>query len=81
MADRLLDANNNGIPDSIENMSIADRENAYDQMTTKPAETNRDILQIRRDGNNNITIDFDPASVARIEEMAQDIFNGLSCGF
>lgn len=81
LRDRLNDANQNGIPDSIENPSSQELQDEYRNMTQLPAELNRDILQVTRNGNTSVTIGFDSQTVARIEEIASDIFNGLACGF
>lgn len=80
LAAQLHDANNNGIPDSIENASTGALQDAYRDMTSLPSEINRDILEITRNGN-SVTIGFNQDAVNRIEDMASEIFNGLACGF
>lgn len=77
MADTLADANNNGIPDSMENMSIADRESAYNALVSE-SERRRNLVNIERRGN-TFDIDFDRDVATRVEGMMDDIFNGLAC--
>lgn len=79
VGDALEDVNNNGIPDSIENMSHSDREGAY-QGLVGDSERQRNLVRMERRGN-TFDIDFDHDTTARVEGMMDDIFNGLSCGF
>ncbi len=51
---RLTDADKNGVPDSIENMSLADRQKLYNQSQTKtPSNTqSSSVVKVITDQNN-----------------------------
>jgi hypothetical protein len=50
LADRLADPDKNGIPDSIEKMSLADRQKAYTNMTTTASTASNSLIKTNSDG-------------------------------
>lgn len=49
-------------------------------MSSSPAKSN-DIVKITKEGKTSFRIGFDPEVEQKIDEKAQEIANGLSCGF
>lgn len=80
MTSRLTDTNNNKIPDSIENMSLADRQKAYTDMSAANGPQGQSIIKTTKTGD-QLNIGFDERSVAGIEEITQNLADGLACGF
>ncbi|MBC7503535.1 VCBS repeat-containing protein [Candidatus Gracilibacteria bacterium] len=80
IASRLTDADNNKIPDSIETMSRVDRLKAYADMSATNGPQAQSIIKTTKTGN-QLNIGFDESSVASIEDVIQNLANGLSCGF
>jgi len=84
IAARLVDANKNGIPDSIENMSIADRQKLYNQNQSQTSSNTQSssVVKVTTDQNNrSIDIWFDPKTEQEISTMAENLASWLSCWF
>lgn len=80
LAARLADNNNNQIPDSIENMSLADRQAAYKDITTSNGTQSRSLIKADQNGN-QINIWFDDQAVDTILDATQNLMDGLACWF
>lgn len=78
LAARLADNNNNQIPDSIENMSLADRQSAYNDITTSNTTQRRSLIKADQNGN-QINIGFDDQAVDTILDTTQYLMDGLAC--
>lgn len=81
---RITDADKNGTPDSIENMSLADRKKAYETMGngTNLSSDSRNLIHADIAGNGNILdIGLSDRSITEITDIAQNLADGLSCGF
>lgn len=83
LADRVADNDKNGVPDSIDSMSIADRQKTFDDMSQG---TNflpsSDPVKITRDPSNRIVdIGFDAQSAQALDTMTRNLVDGLNCGF
>ncbi len=61
-------------------MSLADRQQAYTDMTTAKSPQSRPLIQATQNGN-EFTLGFDPQAVDAIINATQDLMDGLSCGF
>ena len=79
IASRLADANNNQVPDSIENMSIEARKAAYTTMTQSNTQNKNFVHVDEHDGQLNIG--FDEQSADALVDATQNLLDGLSCGF
>jgi hypothetical protein len=80
LADRLVDADKNGTPDSIENMSLADREKAYKDISIANTPASQSIMKAIQNGT-QFNIWFDEAATTSIIDATQNLLDGLSCGF
>lgn len=69
---------NGGGNNPLENMTDAEKQQAYYEMT---GQKKRDLVTIEKEGKRNFSIGWNPETEANIEAMADEIFNGLSCGF
>ncbi len=80
--EKIVDINNNGIPDSMENMTNAELKEDFKDLTTTPTNSTQPLLKASvNPSNNSIEIGFDSNATANIESMMQEFFDGLSCGF
>ncbi len=77
---KLIDSNNNQIPDSIENMSLSDRQAAYKDMNSSNNTSGRPLIKADRNGA-QITIWFDDDAVDTILDSTQYLLDGLACWF
>lgn len=77
---KIQDANKNGIPDTIETMTPAEGKSQYDEMYGA-SRTSKDLVTVKKEGKNHIRIGFNEETVKNIENKAQEIADGLSCGF
>lgn len=78
----LTDSDDNGVPDSIENMTLAEQKNLLNSVNTTTATSGKSVVNINLDTNRQmLDIGFDAASVANIQNQVQDIMDGLACGF
>lgn len=48
---RLVDADGNGTPDSIENMSLTDRQKAYTDMTIGSTPLGQSLMKVSQNGS------------------------------
>jgi hypothetical protein len=78
MASRLMDVDKNGTPDSIENMSVADRQQAFTDMTTAGNTDSSSLMRTTQNGN-ELSIGFDDRSIDSITDMTQNLVDGLAC--
>ena len=81
LIDRLRDADGNGIPDSIENMSTGALRDAYSTISDGSDLTPKPIFRASLDNSRQLTLGFSSNAEADIESSVQDIMNGLACGF
>lgn len=84
IASQLTDADNNGTPDSVENMSLSDRQAAYTQMTSDSSVTPNTSSLAHANMNsegNVIDIGLSSSSANEINTIAKNLADGLSCGF
>ncbi len=79
LASRLEDKDKNKIPDSIENMSSADKEKIYNDISNSQI-TTKSIIRINQNGG-QMTLGFDDSSIDSIIDATQNLLDGLSCGF
>ncbi len=75
LAAKLQDADKNGVPDSVENMSTADRKTAYDTMGNQSSLSSRPLVQMNTDASGRI-IDIDLSAGAL--DDAESIMQGLA---
>lgn len=61
-------------------MSLADRQQAYTDMTTAKGPQSRPLMKATQNGN-QFDLGFDPQAVDNIINATQDLMDGLSCGF
>ena len=81
---RLIDADKNGVPDSLENMSLEDRQKAYKDMGNGStlASSSKNLIKTQISGGGNVLdIGLSPQSAKEITNIAQNLDDGLSCGF
>ena len=81
---RLIDADKNGVPDSLENMSLEDRQKAYKDMGNGStlASSSKNLIKTQISGGGNVLdIGLSPQSAKEITNIAQNLADGLSCGF
>jgi hypothetical protein len=77
MSSRLTDTDNNSIPDSIENMSLADRQNEFSRVNPQSS-TNTSLLQSSI-VSGQLTLGFSDRSTTQITQTTQALVDGLSC--
>ena len=65
------------LPDSIENIPLADRQSTYNQMTTSNSE-NKPLVKVSQ-SNGSMTIGFDSESEDAIIDATQNLLDGLAC--
>lgn len=84
IASQLTDADKNGTPDSVEDMSLSDRQAAYKQMTSDSSVTpNTSSLahaQVNA-GGNIVDIGLSSSSASEINTIAKNLADTMSCGF
>ena len=78
IASRLMDVDKNGTPDSIENMSVADRQQAFTDITTASNTDSSSLMRTTQNGN-ELSIGFDDRSIDSITDMTQNLVDGLAC--
>jgi hypothetical protein len=49
LADKIIDNDNNGIPDSVENMSIDDRKQALEEMQNDNSSISDPLIEVTQD--------------------------------
>jgi hypothetical protein len=73
-----MDIDKNGTPDSIENMSVADRQQAFTDMTTAGNTDSSSLIRTTQNGN-ELSIGFDDRSIDSITDITQNLVDGLAC--
>lgn len=53
--EKILDANKNGIPDSVENMTPSEGKKQYDEMHA-PSNNSKNLVTVKKEGKNHIRI-------------------------
>ncbi len=81
LRDQLRDADTNGIPDSVENMTIEEQRVKYSEI--QAGDKNIDLSPRVDWDRSSLTanVGFDPDFSAKVEDFAQTLADGLSCGF
>lgn len=74
---KLADADGNSLPDSIENIPLADRQKTYSDMTSSNSE-NKPLIKVSQ-GNGSMTIGFDSETEDAIIDATQNLLDGLAC--
>jgi hypothetical protein len=78
----VIDTDKNNIPDTVENMSLADRTTAFKTMTNGPNIARNPVVHISQDsGGHSLSIGMDQSSINELSTMAQNLVSGLNCGF
>lgn len=80
LAEKIQDSNNNGTPDYVENMTADQSRAEYEKISGKKSGSN-DIVKITKEDKRHIRIGFDAETEKKVAEKAQEIADGLSCGF
>lgn len=85
VSQKLIDTDNNGIPDSVEKMSQAEQQSAYQDMqkTSKNGYlTDSKIVQANVSSDKRVLdIGLSPRATQDILTITENLANGLSCGF
>ncbi len=85
MSEKLLDADKNGIPDSVENMTQTGQQQAYKeitQSTNATSMTDTKIVQASVSADKRVLdIGLSPQASRDILAISENLANGLSCGF
>ncbi len=56
-------------------------EEQYDSIAHQPEAEDDNLIQFNENGTLSFSIDFNPDFEQKVEQMAEDFFNGLACGF
>lgn len=84
--EKIEDKNGNGIPDYMETMmedtpeGRIRRESLANKIDTTPVD-NKPLIDLKKNGENEYSLEFDSEFEKNAENMAQEIADGLSCGF
>jgi hypothetical protein len=82
LAGRLQDADKNGIPDSVENMSTWALNDAYKTMGNQTSMSERPLVNTNIDKNRGvISIWLSPEAEAQAETVIKNLADSLACGF
>lgn len=82
LANKLIDKDKNNVPDSVENMTLEDRQNALKEMGNGTALTTKPLLSANVNTSSQLlSLDFSPQAVADISNIAENLANGFACGF
>ena len=82
LAAKLQDADKNGVPDSVENISTADRKTAYDTMGNQSSLSSRPLVQTNTDPSGRVmNIELSAGAEQDAESIMQSLADGLACGF
>ncbi len=73
IASRLTDSNKNQIPDSVENMTLVDRQKAYTNMTRSTKE-NRSLIKVDQ-SSTQLNIGFDAQASNEILTTTQNLMD------
>lgn len=77
---KIKDTDNNGVPDSVENMSPAEAKKQYNELAN-PTKDKKSLVYADKTGERTFTIGLDRETERNIEKKMQEIADGLSCGF
>lgn len=76
-----MDSDKNNIPDSIENLSISDRQQMFtDLAKSSSPHTDNSLISIDSSAD-SINIGINPSAMQEIETITQNLLDGLACGF
>lgn len=78
IASQVVDSDGNGIPDSVENPDPAEEKKI--SQSFQQSKTNDYLISTKKVGD-KYTIDFSQDTTKKVESKAQEIFDGLACGF
>ncbi len=85
VSEKLIDADKNGIPDSVEKMSNAEQKSAYTDVqksVNSSSMTDSRIVQANVSSDKRVLdIGLSPQASRDIANIAENLANGLSCGF
>jgi hypothetical protein len=82
LVEKFKDIDKNNIPDGIENMSTGARNDIYNSISDGSSLSDTPILSANFDASQRlISFGFSESATRDIEDIAQKISDGLSCGF
>lgn len=80
LSEKLTDSDKNGLPDSVEKMTPAEGKKQFDAIAGN-SKNPKNLVTVEKNGKNSVKIGFDAETTKNIENKAQEIADGLSCGF